>query len=250
MPRQARKKSSTNIYHIMLRGINRQEIFLDDRDRRHFIKYVKQVKKESPFILYAYCLMKNHVHLLIKESEVPIETVIKRIAIKYAIYFNGRYERCGHVFQDRFKSENVEDDRYFQTVYRYILRNPVKAGICADPGDYRWSSYGELFQPASWVDNDFILSLIGQKELVSFIYKENEDLCMDNDNIMNVKCEQMRRIIRERCEKVDFKDLNDDEQDDLICRLLENGFSGVKIRNELHISEYRLRMVRRMRATE
>ena len=245
MPRQARKKSSTDIYHVMLRGTNRQDIFFDDKDRRSFIKFVKEIKKESPFILYAYCLMRNHVHLLIRESETPIDIFMKRIGIKYAVYFNSRHNRCGHVFQDRFKSENVEDERYFLTVYRYILRNPVKAGICSEPGDYRWSSYGELFRPVTWIDNNFVLSMIGKKELAAFINMENEDRCMDNDNQRDAEYEKMRQIIKENCERIGFNNLSDNEQNELIRSLLKEGFSGANIRKELHITDYRMRSIRR-----
>ena len=245
MPRQARKQSSSGIYHIMLRGTNRQTLFYNDKDCRTFIKYLKAIKAESPFILYAYCLMKNHVHLLIRESETPLETIMKRIGIKYARYFNSRYKRCGHVFQDRFKSENVEDERYFQTVYRYILRNPAKAGICAEPGDYRWNSYGELFQSSTWIDNDLIFSMMGKKDLISFINAENEDRCMDNDDIKKVKSEEARKLIQNKCAGVEFDDLPDYEQDRLICFLLEHGCSGVLIREELHITDYRFRAARR-----
>ena len=93
--------------------------------------------------LYAYCLMPNHIHLLIKESQEGIGSVIKRIAISYASYFNHKYQRIGHLFQDRFKSEPVDDMNYFITLIRYIHQNPVAAGITSNVEDYVWSSWVE-----------------------------------------------------------------------------------------------------------
>ena len=150
MPRQSRKNSGTGIYHVMLRGINRQNIFEDPDDYFKFIKLLhhsahpKDEKGlELPPLLYAYCLMPNHVHLLIKENQDSIGSVIKRIAISYASYFNHKYQRIGHLFQDRFKSEPVHDMNYFITLIRYIHQNPVAAGIVPKVGDYAWSSWVE-----------------------------------------------------------------------------------------------------------
>ncbi len=246
MPRQARTKSSTNIYHIMLRGINRQNIFFDNNDRRSFLKYVKEVKNDSPFLLFAYCLMDNHIHLLMQEDEMPLEIIMKRIGVKYAIHFNNKYSRSGHVFQDRFKSENVEDERYFLTVLRYILQNPVKAGICPEPGDYRWSSYMEFFQPDSWIDNEFAVSMVDRTELISFICMKNEDLCMDIDENIKLSKKEAERIIREKCSSIVFEDLSSSEQNELIGSLIHAGCSGPQIRDNLHITDYRVRVARQM----
>jgi len=241
MPREARKKSYSNIYHIMIRGINRRNIFLDDKDRRVFIKFLKNIKTDSPFLIYAYCLMDNHVHLLLRETSTPLETIMKRIGIKYAAYFNNRYSRSGHLFQDRFKSEGVEDDRYFLTVLRYILRNPVKAGICPEPGDYLWSSYNELFQPNSWVDNEFAITMTGKKDLISFIQMENEDLCMDIDNLKSYRNEKAKELIRQKYKGINYFDLTKDEQEKLVHALYSEGFSGAQICDALNISAYYVR---------
>jgi REP element-mobilizing transposase RayT len=141
MPREAREKSKRGIYHVMLRGINRQDIFGDDEDRIKFVETMADCKVISGYKLYGYCLMSNHVHILIKIEKEPIEQVFKRIGARYVHWYNWKYERCGHLFQDRFKSEVVENDSYFLVVLRYILQNLVKAGLTASIGEYRWSSY-------------------------------------------------------------------------------------------------------------
>ena len=116
---------------------------------RHFVKcgrkWVKQCKEKYDFDIYAYCLMSNHIHLLIKEEKEPIEQIMKRIATRFVYWYNVKYQRVGHLFQDRFKSEPVENDAYFMTVIRYIHQNPLKAGLCKDISAYKYSSYNYHF---------------------------------------------------------------------------------------------------------
>ena len=135
MARQARKKSNSGIYHIILRGINRQQIFEDGEDYSKFLRILEECKAISKFEIFAYCLMNNHIHLLLKEVKEPIEQVMKRITTRFVYWYNIKYQRSGHLFQDRFKSEPVESDEYFLTVIRYIHQKPVKAGLCEKPQD-------------------------------------------------------------------------------------------------------------------
>jgi len=140
MPRTKREASETGIYHVMARGINHQLIFEEAEDYSRYLAILSEVKELSGFKLYAYCLMGNHFHLLIKEGTEPLPQIFRRIGARYAFWFNWKYSRSGHLFQDRFKSEPVEDDEYFGMVLAYIFQNPVKAGLCACPEDYEWSS--------------------------------------------------------------------------------------------------------------
>lgn len=129
MPRKARIESKSGIYHIMLRGINRQQIFEDDEDFEKFLWVLKDVKQLSRFKLYGYCLMGNHIHLLLKPENEPLELIFRRIGSKYVYWYNLKYQRTGHLFQDRFKSEPVENISGFFVVLRYIHQNPVKAKV-------------------------------------------------------------------------------------------------------------------------
>lgn len=160
MPRKPRTKSSTGVYHVMLRGINRQTIFEDDEDRLKYLSVLKKFKDVSKYKLYSYCLMGNHIHLLIKEEKESISTVIKRISSSYVYWYNLKYSRCGHLFQERFKSEAVEDKKYFLTVLRYIHQNPLKAGLVFKVEDSNWSSYNEYLKNESLdsVDKELGLS--------------------------------------------------------------------------------------------
>jgi|GEM_PF-38817 len=142
MPRQGRELSESQTYHVMVRGNERRNIFLDDEDKARFIDTLHNKKQPKKFTLHAYCLMDNHVHLLISEGTEEISKVMQRINVSYVYYFNRKYGRIGHLFQDRFKSEGIEDDTQLLAVVRYIHNNPIKANIVKHAGEYAWSSYG------------------------------------------------------------------------------------------------------------
>lgn len=138
MARHARIISETGIYHIIQRGADRRILFSDDYDYMKFLSILRKIKQETDFSLYAYCLMSNHFHLLLKQNSAPLELIFKKIGCAYVYYYNWKYELHGHLFQDRFRSEAIENDEYFLDVLRYICQNPVKAGICELPEEYNW----------------------------------------------------------------------------------------------------------------
>lgn len=143
MPRKSRQTSGTGIYHVMLRGINRQDIFDDPDDYHTFIRILSEVggRNQPTCHIYAYCLMTNHVHLLLAEKSWTVGQVVKSIAASYVFHYNKKYGRVGHLFQDRFRSEPCNDPGYFLTLFRYIHQNPVKAGLVAHAQDYPYSSW-------------------------------------------------------------------------------------------------------------
>ena len=152
MPRTSRQHSDTGVYHVMLSGIDRRDIFVDDQDRGKFLKVLRAViapedrdgKPLPPYChIHAYCLMDNHIHLLIAESSEDIGTVMKRIGVSYVSYFNKRHGHLGPLFHDRYRSEPVGDTGYFITLLRYIHQNPVEAEMVTAPDQYRWSSWHE-----------------------------------------------------------------------------------------------------------
>ena len=162
MPRAARETSRTGIYHIMLRGINRQTIFEDSEDAEKFLYTFQDVKETSGFELYAYCLMTNHIHLLVKEGNEDFGQTMKRIGAKYVYWYNKKYERTGNLFQGRFKSEVVENEEYLLMAMRYIHQNPVVAGMVEDPSKYHWSSYNDYLKDNNRIDTQFVFDLMGQ----------------------------------------------------------------------------------------
>ena len=187
MPRAAREKSDTGIYHMMLRGINRQIIFEDDEDYQKYLETLKTYQEKSGYIIYAYCIMSNHIHLLIKEVTDDLGIAFRRIGASYVYWYNWKYGRRGHLFQDRYKSEMVETDSYFLTVLRYIHQNPYKAGMVKNIADYPWSSYREYVGEPKICDVEFGLSFFSTnrakavKLFKEFNLSENQDRCLDYD---------------------------------------------------------------------
>ncbi len=189
MPRGARKKSSSGVYHVVVRGINKQRIFEDEEDYQVFLKRIKTYKKISGYKVYSYCLMSNHIHLLMKEETESLSTAFRRIGTSYVYWYNWKYGRIGHLFQDRYKSEVVQNDAYLLTVMRYIHRNPIKAGIVKDLYEYPWSSFHEYsFQKPDLCDTELPLSLFSKDpqkatELwLEFDQSNNDDQCLDYDD--------------------------------------------------------------------
>ncbi|XQY91625.1 transposase [Metabacillus sp. HB246100] len=210
MPRSARTKSSTGIYHIINRGANKQEIFHDDDDKIKFLDILKKYKDKTAMKVYAWCLMGNHVHFLVKEGNEEISLVMKRIGISYANYYNWKYHTNGHLFQNRFKSENVESLEYLLTVTRYIHQNPVKACIVTYPKEWKWSSclgyYGKSVYPPYLLESDYILQQfspikkIAQSRFKEFNEKISNDKCLEDYEITKIRLtDDQARVEIKKC---------------------------------------------------
>lgn len=204
MPRKARVKSRSGIYHIMLRGVNRQEIFHDDADCKKFLKIIQKYKVKSELKIYAWCLMGNHVHLLLREGNESISNTMKRIGVSFVSYYNWKYRTTGHLFQGRFKSESVENVDYLLTVTRYIHQNPVKAGIVNRVDDWRWSSclgyYGQNYFPALLLDEGLILGMLSENQTIAkekfkvFNEERNSDECLDEHIFRRRKTDEEAKL--------------------------------------------------------
>ncbi len=199
MPRTARTVSRLRIYHVMMRGINRQQIFFEEDDYTYFAGLLQRFKESCGYQLLAYCLMGNHVHLLIQTGdEVALGEIFRHIGSAFVFWYNLKYERTGHLFQDRFRSEPVEDSGYLLTVFRYILMNPVKAGFCQLSDDYPYSSARQYFR--NWpgiTDTEYILNLLSINQLKAFMDEDNDDQCMDINDTVRKGCtdESARQMI-------------------------------------------------------
>lgn len=241
MARKQRQASKTGIYHIMVRGINGQSIFYDKDDFKRYLEILDRIITEEEAQVFAYCLMSNHVHLLIHEGKTGVSRIMKRLGVSYAHWYNWKYERRGYVFQDRFKSENVEDDAYLKTVVRYIHQNPVKAGITKKPEDYIWSSmaayYGEKEYPPGLSQTSFILSLFDHnKESSVNIFRaymeENEEAnCLDHTEQKRLTDREAEKLIREILEGqslTGLKEIAKQDRDEFLRKMKE--IEGVSIR--------------------
>ena len=246
MARKAREKSATGVYHVMLRGVNRQQIFHDEEDCRVFVEKMKEYKEKKGIKLFAYCIMSNHIHFLIKAEDDALYTFFRSFGAAYVYWYNEKYKRVGHLFQDRFKSEPVESERYFLTALRYILRNPVEAKMCAQPAEYKFSSMGEYLGGSGDVtDIKYAIDILGQNELIRFINTENEEKCMDDREVIHGRMSdaEARRIINE--EFGDIKVLNRRERDYIVRKMSDRGISTGQICRFTEISKSTIYRIRR-----
>lgn len=213
----------------MLRGINRQNIFEDEEDKEKFLQTLSHYKAISEYKLFAYCLMSNHIHLLIKIEKENLDVILKRIAGSYVYWYNWKYKRSGHLFQDRFKSEPVDDDSYFLTVLRYIHQNPVKSGLCKEVFDYQYSSYCEYLKERELVDTGFCLEIISREKFVQFNNEYSDEVCLDlEENSFRLTDEEAKNIIQKisKCKNAtEFQNLDLAKRDKCLKLCREKGIS-------------------------
>ena len=144
MPRKPRLQSSTDYYHVMMRGNNKEKIFISSAQKNFFLDCLNQLNNDGLINIVAYCIMDNHVHLVVKADIVDLSNYLKKVNTKYAVTFNNLHKRVGHVFQGRFKSEVICDESYLTNVIRYVHTNPIRAKVTNNAKDYKWSSYNEF----------------------------------------------------------------------------------------------------------
>jgi len=270
MARKQRAKSHYGIYHVMLRGINKQDIFLDDNDFDSMVKALDEARfnrdkdgnvlPEHRYTLYAYCILHNHLHLLIKEGTEQISDTMKKIQDRFVAIYNRKYDRVGHIFQDRFASEPVDDVEYFHQLIRYIHRNPVKANEALRPEDYKYSSWREYIASKSYIikgsdplmmqDSELreshetevilngmrsicttksVIKRFGYDALMDWVNQNVDDKCMDMDSFAQPMPEtEVWERLKEisQVESVEyFKQLSPEFQVQYISQLISEGAS-------------------------
>jgi putative transposase len=169
MARKARAEVEGGLYHVITRGNNRRQIFNSRTDYEKFLSLLAVQKVRLPFFLYAYCLMSNHVHLLIERQANAVGRIMHRLLTGYAQYYNRRYGRVGHLLQGRHKAILCQSDRYLCELVRYIHLNPVRARIVNKPEDYEHSSHRAYLgtEPTGMVDIDPVLRHFGAKKSIA-----------------------------------------------------------------------------------
>jgi len=210
MPRIQRKRSETGYYHVMIRGNERRNIFYDEEDKNRFMEIIIYKKQKDNFYLPAFCLMDNHVHLLIGEGSEDIAKIMKKINVSYVYYFNNKYNRVGHLFQDRFRSEVIENESYLISLVRYIHQNPVKAGIVKSVGHYKWSSYNSYIMANNryynLIDKKIVLEIFSQdlnsakKQFMEFMEQESEDNYLDLEFKGNIEEVEAKALLTKMLE--------------------------------------------------
>lgn len=184
MPRLARQKTNESIYHVMCRSISEIKLLKDDEDKLKYISLLNSYKSLHKFKIYSYCFMENHLHLIIDANGADISQFMHGINFSYACYFNKKYKRHGHLFQDRFKSKIIATDNYLVTASAYIHNNPTDIfGFETCPEKYKYSSLavflGLSHDSFGLVDPEFVLSLFGRhpkqarRRYYQFVFKCN-----------------------------------------------------------------------------
>jgi putative transposase len=168
MPRQSRIDAPGALHHIIARGIARKEIFRDDADRDNFLERLCNILKDTKTVCYAWALIPNHFHLLLRTGSAPIATAMRRLLTGYAVSHNRRHRRYGHLFQNRYKSILCQEDVYLLELIRYIHLNPLRAGLVSDLnklGRYPYSGHGVLMGKFKndWQDIDSVLKMFDKK---------------------------------------------------------------------------------------
>lgn len=225
MARQARQ--SGEYLHVIIRGIGKQILFEDEKDHLYFLSLLQRFKAECGIIILAYCMMENHVHILIRDVDGKTPLFMKKTGVSYAGYYNKRYDRVGHLFQDRYKSETITDDGNLMAVFRYILNNPRKAGICS-PFDYAWSSIHEYGKSNGISDSSLIKSMLGPEEnLAEFLKTDDKTGFMEDEPAKRDDAwamETMRRILKASSGTV-LQNMSKEDRNEMLAKLKHAGLS-------------------------
>ena len=166
MARPLRVEYPGAAYHVINRGNAGENIFKLKSDRQKFLDYLQIAVERFMLKIHAFCLMDNHFHILLETQQPNLSRAVQWINVSYAVYFNRKYTRSGHLFHGRFKSILVEADEYLKELSRYIHLNPVRAGLVDQPADYPWSSYPMFIGKTSipdWIETDWLLSQFGKR---------------------------------------------------------------------------------------
>ena len=169
MPRKARLDAPGTLHHVIVRGIERRRIVNDVTDRKNFVKRLGELADGTRTKIYAWALMTNHAHILLRSAEIGLAGFMRRLLTGYAISYNRRHRRWGHLFQNRYKSIICEEDAYFKELVRYIHLNPLRAKLVKNLEKldrYRWSGHGVLMGKVEneWQDRDYVLKWFGKTE--------------------------------------------------------------------------------------
>ena len=227
MPRRARIKSESGFYHVIAKGSGGQNLFEGAYDYRAFLELLSKACEKNGVLVIAYCLMSNHVHLLLEDAKNHLGEVMKSALTSYAQRFNKRGDHVGHVFQQRFKSQPVEDGDYLLRAIRYIHNNPAKAGICPAE-DYPWSSYHEYVGTPVLIDAARALELCGGVEgFVALSTSEDEGgyRFLERTRLSDAEARQLASGILGEIALTDLKALERRRRNALIFELKDAGLS-------------------------
>lgn len=239
-----RQPSTTDIYHVILRGNNKEQIFNDDKEYKKFEFVMKCYQNKWQYEILAYCLMPNHIHICIKVEFKKLQKAMHDIELKFARWYNQKNTRVGHLFENRYKCYPVESEEYLLTLFRYIHHNPYNAKLENTIGVYPWSSYSDYMRGNSQLVNTDFITLLFKNRSEMLIYlntpmkKPEED-----EKIMNPENKDWNKIYRITGLKSEefYQKLPRDKQEKILEQLYKNGLPLRAIIRTLHEPDKTLR---------
>ncbi|MGC9124966.1 MAG: REP-associated tyrosine transposase, partial [Caldisericaceae bacterium] len=245
MGRERRLQIEGATYHVIAKGVSGKDIFLDSKGKEYFLKVLGELSVELDVALYSYVLMSNHYHLLFKTNRGNISKFMHKLNTSYSHYFNYRYVKNGHLFNDRFRAFLIKNEEYFNAAIRYIALNPVKAGMVKKPESYEWSSYKYIFYKDAppWLKLNEALILAGLKraDFISMVSDIKYDCLAEFDEFEqenSTNPENLESLIK--AISVNAGSLNNPNnkvlRDCLILHLKEKGFRSTDIARNFGMS--------------
>ena len=232
MTRHRRVFGPSGYIHLIVRGIGKQILFEEKDDYLFYLSILQRFCTETSVSVLAYCLMENHVHLLVYDEKQNVPLLMKKLGVSYSKYYNRKYERSGHLFQDRYLSASIESETAILCVFRYILNNPQKAGICS-ASNYEWSSYSQYGDETAFTDTRVLRELIGNKtQYDAFLSMESNDSTDFNAEITSLVHDDKwaKEVIREYLNGASGTILQSMEREERNAALKELRRRGISVR--------------------
>ncbi len=252
MPRDARNNIHSNFFHVMIQGINKEYIFEKEIEIKTYLKYLKQKLEHKNLLIISYCIMNNHAHFLVYTKDImEISKLMSQVNTRYAMFYNKRHDRCGFVFKNRYKSEEILTYSHLISCINYIHNNPVKAKMCKEKGDYKYSSYNEYKDKTFLLNINLVRQILERYNImISTIldgkyesYKFIEHIEIEN------KKEKTKRILDEFLKENKIKHIDQIVNNKKYLKKLsnimyiENGFTQKEIGEILGISRLRIHRI-------
>lgn len=223
-----KRMESIGFYHIVNRGVERRKIYMDDKDHLKFLEIVDESAEIYSFEIYAYALMDNHYHLLLKTSALNLSLLMRQINSKYSIYFNKKYKRVGPLWQGRFKSWYVYDEQYLKSLVKYIEFNPVKAKIVENIGQFRWAMSSKM---------DTLAALNYQLiESVDLSQKLSEKELREIDNLFKTKLIVVNEFVVPKIKEKLKVHFENKPREVAIANAIKDGYKQTEIAEHLKLS--------------
>lgn len=242
MPRRLRIES-LGYHHVYNRGVAKGNVFVDEKDKAKFIELMASIAREHKFNIHAFCLMDNHYHILVQNTRENLSSGMRQLGAQYAIYFNKRHSRVGHLWQDRFKSWYVLDEKYLFALFKYIENNPVKAGVSQKIGEYMYCATYSILKDAvpPFLQNAFVLRDYNTEELLDLLsvsLSEAERSHIDIFHQTKYKQEegQIVPLHKKKLDNYFLHVMNKQQRNEAIKKAYEDGYSKSDVAREVSLS--------------